>query len=107
MITPERKRILIEWLRQGDVMRFYNSKEWKAVRKKARARDNFECQICKSKGKYHRVENVHHLKEVRTHPHLALTLSNLQSLCIRCHNEVHERLEDKEKEKKFMNEERW
>ncbi|WP_078430977.1 HNH endonuclease [Alkalihalobacterium alkalinitrilicum] len=89
-------------------MKFYKSKEWLTLRKKALRRDNNECQLCKAKGKYHNAENVHHMKEVKTDPHLALALDNLQCLCIQCHNEVHDRLDKVQKKKpKFMNEERW
>lgn len=95
-------------VRLDNLMKFYKSKEWLELRKIALKRDNNECQLCKAKGKYHRAENVHHIKEVKTHPHLALTLDNLQCLCIRCHNEVHDRLEqEKNKMPKFMNVERW
>ncbi|WP_353762086.1 hypothetical protein [Bacillus cereus group sp. RP43] len=37
-------------------------REWKTLRQKAMKRDNYECQICKSRGKYKPVENVHHIK---------------------------------------------
>ena len=93
-------------INKGELMRFYKSKEWFAVREKARVRDNYECQMCKYEGRYHRVENVHHIKEVKTHPHLCLTLSNLMSLCISHHNEIHKRL-DEQHAKKFTNIERW
>lgn len=98
----------IKLIREGKLMKFYKSKEWRALRVKALQRDNYECQRCKSKGKYKPAENVHHIKEVKTHPQLALDLDNLQCLCIRCHNEVHDRLDrTQKKERKFMNEERW
>ncbi|WP_255551065.1 HNH endonuclease [Sporosarcina sp. E16_8] len=106
MITDKRETELINFIRQDKLMKFYKSKEWFAVREQARRRDNYECQVCKSKGRYKRVQNVHHLKEVKTHPHLSLKLNNLQSLCIPCHNDAHERLKDVV-EKKFMNVERW
>ena len=99
---------LIQLIKENKLQKFYKSKEWKALRQEAMKRDNYECQICKSKGKYKPVENVHHIKEVKTHPELALESNNLQCLCIRCHNEVHDRLDNIEKKKpKFMNEERW
>lgn len=106
MVTNKRMQELINWINTDKLMKFYKSKEWFAVREQARQRDNYECQLCKAEGKYHRVENVHHIKEVKTHPHLSLSLSNLQSLCIACHNKVHERL-DEQHEVKFTNEERW
>lgn len=98
---------IVELIQTDNLMKFYKSKEWKALRLKALKRDNYECQICKSKGKYKRAENVHHMKEVKTHPELALDLDNLQCLCVRCHNDVHDRLEQKEKKRRFWNEERW
>lgn len=99
---------LNELIAQDNLVKFYKCKEWRRLRLEALIRDNNECQLCKSKGKYKRAENVHHIKEVKTHPHLALTLDNLQCLCIRCHNEVHDRLEqEKNKIPKFMNVERW
>ncbi|UOE96065.1 HNH endonuclease signature motif containing protein [Alkalihalobacillus sp. LMS39] len=97
---------LLAAIKIGNLMKFYKSKEWLSLRKKALKRDNYECQMCKSKGSYHKAENVHHIKEVKTHPELALSLNNLQCLCISCHNEIHDRLEETRKPK-FMNEERW
>lgn len=97
---------LLNYITTNQLMKFYKSLEWRRLRKKALRRDNYECQMCKSEGRYHPAENVHHLKEVKTHPHLALTLDNLQCLCIKCHNEVHNRLELVNKPK-FFSEERW
>lgn len=54
-------------------------------------RDHYECQECRRLGKYHRVENVHHIKEVKDRPDLALDLDNLICLCVEHHNEVHGR----------------
>ncbi|MGU3441217.1 HNH endonuclease [Bacillus cereus] len=99
---------LIHLIKENKLQKFYKSKEWKVLRQHALKRDNYECQICKSKGKYKCAENVHHMKEVKTHPQLALDLDNLQCLCIRCHNEVHDRLDRiQKKERKFMTPERW
>jgi len=106
VIKLERKQELIQFIINGELMKFYKSKEWMALRQKALKRDNFECQMCKDAGRYHKAENVHHLKEVKTHPHLSLTLGNLQCLCITCHNEVHDRLEVTRKDK-FYQDERW
>lgn len=106
MITKQRERELIAFILNNELMKFYKSREWMQLRLKALKRDNYECQLCKENGRYHKAENVHHMKEVKTHPHLSLTLSNLQCLCIKCHNEVHDRLEST-RAPKFMNEERW
>ncbi|MGQ4666517.1 HNH endonuclease [Metabacillus halosaccharovorans] len=95
-------------IRKNKLMKFYKSKEWLSLRGKALDRDNNECQMCKLKGKYKQAENVHHIKEVKTHPELALSLDNLQCLCIRCHNVAHDRLDQEQQKKtKFTNKERW
>ncbi|SKC04889.1 HNH endonuclease [Lysinibacillus sp. AC-3] len=106
MIKEARKQELIKHILDGKLMKFYKSNEWMQLRQEALKRDNFECQLCKAVGRYHKAENVHHIKEVKTHPYLSLTLNNLQCLCIKCHNEVHDRLEITRKNK-YANDERW
>ncbi|MEY9975291.1 5-methylcytosine-specific restriction protein A [Lysinibacillus sp. RC79] len=106
MINEARKQELIQHILTGELMKFYKSNEWMQLRQEALKRDNYECQLCKAAGRYHKAENVHHLKEVKKHPHLSLTLNNLQCLCIKCHNEVHDRLEVTQKNK-FYQDERW
>ncbi|MDF2902730.1 MAG: endonuclease family protein [Bacillus sp. (in: firmicutes)] len=60
----------------------------------------------KKRSKYSRAKNVHHLKEVKMRPDLALTLDNLESVCT-SHNGVHDKLLKKDKRKPFVNEKRW
>ncbi|WP_248560281.1 HNH endonuclease [Niallia sp. NCCP-28] len=80
--------------------KFYNSTAWKKLRLLALNRDNYECQQCKLKGKVSKGQNVHHIKEIYFHPEFALELDNLETLCINCHNEEHERTFDKIKNSK-------
>jgi 5-methylcytosine-specific restriction enzyme A len=100
---------LLGFIQSGQLMKFYKSREWLALRQIALQRDHFECQRCKANGKYHKAECVHHKKEVKPYPHLALSLSNLMCLCNACHNAVHDRMAIhlQEQGKKFVNEERW
>ena len=98
---------IIHLIKTDNLMKFYKSKEWLQLREEVLERDHYECQSCRRKGKYRRARNVHHIKEVKTHPHLALELDNLESVCIQCHNEEHKRLDKYIKQKKFVNEERW
>jgi 5-methylcytosine-specific restriction enzyme A len=98
---------LIQFIREDKLMKFYKSREWRTLRLEALRRDNNECQMCKDQGKYHKAECVHHIKEVKDYPMLALTLDNLMCLCNKCHNKVHDRLSIREKKKIFINEERW
>lgn len=99
---------IIQMIKADNLMKFYKSRDWLSLRQEALIRDNYECQICKENGKYKKAENVHHVNEVKKFPELAMSLNNLQCLCIKCHNDVHDRLDDSCKPKpKFMNEERW
>lgn len=105
-------REIIKCIKSDNLMKFYKSRTWMTLRLHALRRDKNECQICKSKGKYRKADCVHHMKEVKEYPELALTLDNLQCLCNACHNEVHDRLSIWElnkpkKEFEFVNEERW
>ena len=86
----------IQWIIEGRVDKFYKSRLWTNCRKKALERDHYECQT------------VHHIKEIRDYPHLALELDNLMSLCRACHERIHDReLIKRETKRKFINEERW
>ncbi|WLR44470.1 HNH endonuclease signature motif containing protein (plasmid) [Bacillus carboniphilus] len=95
-----------KYFESGDLMKFYKSREWMKLRLVALRRDNYECQMCKDEGRYHKAENVHHVKEVKDRPDLALDIDNLLCLCIKCHNLVHKR-ERIKREPKFWIEEKW
>jgi 5-methylcytosine-specific restriction endonuclease McrA len=87
-------------------MQFYKSGNWQSIRQQALERDNFECQECKRQGKVKtnvRLD-VDHIKEIETHPELALELDNLQVLCVWHHNEKHGRFSKKENK---WNDEKW
>lgn len=97
-----------------DRMRFYKSKEWRQLRQQVLEEQNHECQECKRLGRVtlidptkHKTLDVDHIKELSTHPKLALEKSNLRVLCIPHHNEKHDRWIKVKQEPKFMNEERW
>ncbi|WLR52453.1 HNH endonuclease [Bacillus tianshenii] len=95
-----------EYKTKAQKKKFYNSTSWagkNGIRQQALKRDNYECQRCKKLGRVYvdsvKVEgerksielNVHHIKEIEDHPELALSLHNTTTLCIRCHNEIHEK----------------
>lgn len=104
MKLEEIKRLIEE----DNLIKFYKSKAWRQLRLEALERDNYECQSCKRKGKYSRAQNVHHLKEVKEFPELALVLENLECVCVPCHNHEHKRLEKYiRKNNKWANDERW
>ena len=52
--------------------------------------------------------HVHHKKEVKEFPELALDINNIETLCISCHNDEHDRLaEYKQKADRFETDEQW
>lgn len=117
------------------MVKFYQSRAWRSLRYDALIRDNFECQECKrngrvtttphthpraphtaptrytngyKKGQRESSLEVHHLKEVKDFPELALVLSNLETLCVSCHNKAHDRLDNLNNSNvKFFSPERW
>ncbi|WP_167260268.1 HNH endonuclease [Alkalibacillus almallahensis] len=68
---------------------FYQSKEWKQLRRLAYDRDNGLCQSCKRSGILKQANVVHHIVEIAVDYSLRLTLGNLESLCHACHNRFH------------------
>lgn len=101
---------LVNWIRKliqyHNIKAFYNSSHWLSKRADALERDNNECQKCKARGLFSPADCVHHKEHVRKRPDLALTLSNLISLCNSCHDEEHpEKFNNKPKPQ--LNEERW
>ena len=103
--------VYVQWILNGDVDKFYNSRPWRNLRLKALERDHHECQMCKKNSKVNKIvfaNTVHHIQEVKNRPDLAMDLDNLISLCRGCHEKIHQReLVKRETKTKFMNEERW
>lgn len=110
-------------MKEKEVKKFYNSKAWKRKRLDILRRDLFECQDCKQRlskaaaegiqltgddAKIRTACEVHHIKELRDYPNLALVEENLISLCTQCHNLRHGRNPKKFiRKKKLVSEERW
>ena len=95
---------------------FYVSPEWRKLRKEILKKDKYECQVCKSKGKYTKANTVHHVKHLEDYPELGIEeyyqengkqYRNLISVCKDCHENVchPERLRWNKKEP--LTEERW
>lgn len=86
--------------------RFYFTNTWRKMRAKILEAQNNECQLCKERGKVSIATVVHHMVEYRHDPSRALDPSNLQALCDKCHNDIHERVfKKKELPERFQ--ERW
>ena len=99
---------LMKEIKIGNVYRFYTSRTWRRKAAEIKMRDNNECQHCKRKGEFNIAECVHHIKELRDFPELALENDNLISLCSKCHNIIHEKFKNKQTERKrYKNKEMW
>ncbi len=90
-LTNKFYRWLLDLIAKDNMIPFYKSKQWRTLRAKALKRDHYECVLCKAEGKYHRAQNVHHIQEVKARPDLALSLENIECICIRHHNAIHDR----------------
>lgn len=82
--------------RNKERYKFYKSKAWSDCRKLVLTRDHYLCQSCLSKKKIVQADVVHHKKELKDYPELALDLNNLVSWCHSCHNAHHKRLDHKQ-----------
>lgn len=68
---------------------FYKTKAWERKRARILRRDGYLCQNCKRYGRMRPATTVHHILHYEDRPDLALTDSNLISLCDACHNKSH------------------
>ena len=77
--------------------KYYNTKQWKNLRNYY-IRRNPLCEICLSKGIVKPANEVHHIRPFlsgRTDEErwqLLTDEDNLQSLCYKCHDEVHRKM---------------
>lgn len=75
--------------------RFYDSTEWKRVRKEVLALDHHECVECARHGTYTPAKIVHHVHHLKDHWDLRSSIydengeRNLVSLCADCHAKAH------------------
>jgi 5-methylcytosine-specific restriction endonuclease McrA len=114
MTEDEVYRWISKLIAEDRLEEFYNSKEWRHLRKEILIEYKYECQDCKAKGIYTKANHVHHVQYVRKHPRYALSkiyifqeivYINLIPLCHDCHERRHGyRQKDK---KELLNEERW
>lgn len=67
---------------------FYSTKEWRAVREQAKARDKWRCTRCGVDVSANGTARVDHIMPLATHRYLGLALKNLRTLCVDCDNLV-------------------
>lgn len=111
---------IITMIAEGEIAKFYNSRQWRSLSHDVIKDGKKECLYCKQKGEYSRAELTHHYNELKKRPDLAYSRTfvdtdgkvkqNLIPLCHECHERVHKRgafAEIKSDPKKFWQEEKW
>jgi 5-methylcytosine-specific restriction protein A len=68
----------------------YRGKAWRELRA-LKATMNPLCELCDAKDVTRKMDIVHHLQPVKERPDLTYDISNLQSVCLPCHNRLHGR----------------
>jgi 5-methylcytosine-specific restriction protein A len=72
---------------------FYSQPAWYRIRTKALMRDGYTCRMCKANIRGKGLAHVDHIIGRRKRPDLALSIDNLQSLCMPCHNSTKQVIE--------------
>lgn len=98
-------RSLAQWIREliaeNRLYRFYKCDEWMDLREMVLFENNYECEDCRARGRYQKAYMVHHEREVRDYPELALSRTyrdadgehkQLWALCYECHEKRHGRM---------------
>lgn len=67
---------------------FYGSTAWKKLRQYKKTKNPL-CEVCLANDELNPTELIHHIIEVKDDWDLRLVLSNLQSVCMSCHNKIH------------------
>ena len=104
-----KRKVTTDWIvrqiREGKAYRFYLTADWHKVRDAKKAKEHYECERCRTVGKYSPCEAVHHKLYLRARPDLALDINNLECLCKDCHYKEHHKYESKKLKDEFA--ERW
>lgn len=97
-------------IEENKIQLFYKWSIWQQKKRHIMERDNYECQECKKEGKLTISQkaklDVHHKKELKDYPSLALDDDNLETVCVHHHNILDNKININQR-KKFINEERW
>lgn len=80
--------------RDPKYVKFYKSKDWKMLSQRYTQDKHFRCEQC---GKI--ATEVHHIKPIQTPEgwNRRLDYTNLELLCVNCHNERHDRFRKKKR----------
>lgn len=111
---------IISLIANGEIAKFYNSRQWRSLSHDVIKDGKNECLFCKQNGKHSKAVLTHHFNELKKRPDLAYSRTfvdvdgkvkqNLIPLCNDCHEKAHKRgayFEIKVDPNKFWQEERW
>lgn len=73
---------------------FYGRVRWTTVRSRRLRIDEYLCQECKRYGKTTEAMLVHHIYPIESYWKLRYNMLNLISLCLSCHERMHDRYTD-------------
>lgn len=82
------------------LMRFYQSKEWKDLRKEKLKEVDYLCEDCMEEGVVRVANTVHHIEPIRDNWGKRLEYTNLKALCPSCHESYHNRYGGESKKEK-------
>lgn len=107
----------IDHIHEGKEHLFYISRLWRKVREDVLREHHYECQDCRKRGRYTRATTVHHEKELRDFPELAVSKTyvdergeekrQLTPLCDECHKKRHAKYINWKERAEPLTEERW
>jgi 5-methylcytosine-specific restriction endonuclease McrA len=104
IVEAEREARRVEAKREGDkrynkkrdpkYIQFYNGVDWRTLSAKYMQDKGYRCEACGAIA-----DHVHHKKAIQTPDgwELRLDYNNLELLCIKCHNERHDRFKKRKK----------
>lgn len=64
---------------------------WQGVRAIKASQDPL-CEMCLKNGHIKPLDVVHHIRPIETHPELRLSFDNLMSVCVACHESIHQKM---------------
>lgn len=88
--------------RNQDSQRFYNSNHWKRVSKDIKSRDKGMCIVCLNNNKIKHKDIIHHIVPLEDSKELSLKHRNLISVCLSCHNTIHNIYNTDDNSKKIL-----
>ena len=82
---------------------FYNSPEWKKLRKQEWKDANGLCEMCLKNGIITEAREIHHIIPIEQDWNKRFNYDNLIALCPQCHQNVHDRDSQLQKFLRFWN----